>query len=284
MNGCVELLIQQGITYFVSVTPMEYRISKNCESIRMEDARSAAFYALGVAIKTNSTVVLMVPGEYISSTYTAVTEAWFQKARLVVVAVYQRVSEVKTAWMDRCILDQLICRSDELAQYNHLIPKMLQKKGPILINLIDNNPVHTGIDYTQVLSVLKSVADSKTEIICYNTKMNFGENDFSVHVIDKKHKYGVLSKYIGGAAVTDMGILCCTADCVLVDVNIFRTRYANKNMKIVVVDKEDELKRNHIDQWIKSNDWNYFETDIDNRQMFQDFYKSNKAAVLTIGG
>ena len=51
-----------------------------------------------------------------------------------------------------------------------------------------------------------------------------------------------------------VGYLLCDTECMLVDINIFRTRYANGNMKIAVLD-DGKLKDNQIDQWITSNGW-----------------------------
>lgn len=69
-----------------------------------QDSRSAVFYAMGQAIKEKRTVGVFVPGAYLPSAYTALTEAWFQKANIIVVAFYDKVSEVKTTWADRCVL------------------------------------------------------------------------------------------------------------------------------------------------------------------------------------
>ena len=67
-----------------------------------EDARSAAFFAMGLSVKRKEPVTILLPGMYLPSIYTALTEAWFQKTELVVLAFYHRISEVNTAWSDRC--------------------------------------------------------------------------------------------------------------------------------------------------------------------------------------
>ena len=51
-----------------------------------QDARSAAFFAMGMSIKQKEPIMLLIPGEYVANIYTAITEAWFQKAEMVVYA------------------------------------------------------------------------------------------------------------------------------------------------------------------------------------------------------
>ena len=56
-----------------------------------QDARSAAFFAMGMSIKQKDPITLLLPGEYLTNIYTAITEAWFQKAEVIVYAFYKKV-------------------------------------------------------------------------------------------------------------------------------------------------------------------------------------------------
>lgn len=230
----------------VVVAPVEYP-----GAVQYEDARSAAFYAMGIAVKENTPVTLVVPGRYLASTYTAITEAWFQKANVIVIAVYEKVSEVKTAWMDRCVVQTGTYGPDENEAFLQALEHAKGAYGPVLLNRVGAVPAEQPVDYSRILAVLSKVADGK-EILAY-----YAQNceDLPVRQILAEDKYGVLSRYIGMSAVKDVGILLCPARCVLLDANIFRNRYANANMKIILVDEEEKLKKLDFAQWISGNGW-----------------------------
>lgn len=215
-----------------------------------QDARSAAFFAMGRAIKSQKSVVLLIPGEYLANTYTALTEAWFQKANIVVFALHTKLNKIKTTWADRCILKTLTIEMDELLQYEQEITECFAAHGPVLINILYKNKVEEKNDYSNLISIIVRIKKN-AKFICYNSINNTTDNIINIPVA---HKYGVISKYIGMSVVKECGYLLCDANCVLVDVNIFRTRYANQNMKIIILD-DGRIFENGIDQWISSNGW-----------------------------
>lgn len=211
------------------------------------DSRSAAFYAMGKSIKLSKAVVLLLPGEFLSSTYTAITECWFQKAPVIVIALFEKISDVKTSWMDRCVLSTLTAGSEEEDLVKDFLITNSNNNGPVLLNLVGSMHCIEKRDYSEALKILAGKS-----VITFNGKDS--------NSIPYKYKYGVISKYIGSSIIKDSGILLCTSDCVMVDVNVFRTRYANKNMKIAVFD-DGALCNNNIDSWIQSNGWNCRTTD-----------------------
>lgn len=235
--------ICKNARHVISVHPID--IEGNNNTCSFNDARSAAFYALGLAIKEKEPVYLLVPGAFVTSTFTAVTEAWFQKANVIVIAFFERVSDVKTAWMDRCVLDTLTVGENEQELFAEFIQRNTGVNGPVLLNVVCQRSDVEKTDYKDAMKYLES-----GPIIAFNgEKLSHGIN------VDYRHKYGLLSKYIGMSSVKDCGVLLCTADAVLVDVNIFRTRYANANMKIVIIDNDGSITLNGIDDWITSNGW-----------------------------
>ncbi len=64
---------------FVTVAPISLENEKN---IMMPEVQH--FFAMGRTMKEKTTVGLALPGAYLASTYTAITEAWFQKVNVVV--------------------------------------------------------------------------------------------------------------------------------------------------------------------------------------------------------
>ncbi len=259
----------------VAVSPID--IGDEFEFVQYKDARSAAFYAMGSALKESRRITLMVPGQYISSIYTAVTEAWFQKADITVIAFYHKVSDVNTQWFDRCLQMHATYGMNEEGIRGYL-EKSKSVKGPILLNVVGCKVNEKLTNYDGIVDILKQVDSAKESFICYNPS---AVTD-AVKPIHETHKYGIVSKYIGMSIVKDQGYLLCNAECLVVDVNVFRSRYANKNMKIIVLD-DGTIKENNIASWIESNNWlcrRVEELDIETAKWF---ISNDKQTVLIVG-
>lgn len=239
------------------------------------DARSAAFFAMGMSIKEREPITLLLPGEYLTNVYTALTEAWFQKAEMIVYAFHKKVSDVKTSWAHRCAktitihIDEYEEKADEITAYHHM-------HGPVLINVVGIDLEEPQIDYSAEITAISEV-DKLAKFLCYNSK-----ELTVVSNIKAEYKYGVLSKYIGMSITKNVGYLLCNSNCMLVDVNVFRTRYANGNMKIVVLD-DGLLKENQIDKWIISNGWKCKRTEQMNHEAAKWLKDQNVQAILIIG-
>lgn len=238
--------------FVVTVTPVELPGAK-----QYRDARSAAFYAMGAAVKTGQSVLLVIPGHDLVSTYTAITESWFQKANVIVVALFEKVSDVKTFWMDRCVLRAATFSADEQSAIEEMVASGCGLSGPVLINLTGFATKEKPINYSAVMKAL-CAADPNVKMTAF-----FPENDDSQNVVavPVRDKYGIISKYVGMSVAKDVGVLLCPAQCVLLDINIFRTRYANGNMKIVLLDENGALDDLNVAQWICGNGWAYLESD-----------------------
>ena len=136
------------------------------------------------------------------------------------------------------------------------------------------------IDYTAVFKQLDKEMLTPRVLNCYkpaNDKTEFG---FEIKAIMEEHAYGVISKYVGGSAVADIGYLICPIECALIDINIFRTRYANSNMKIILIDLKKEAKEQGIDQWIESCKWQCFRYMEHDMTIISEFCNSECASVL----
>ena len=241
-----------------------------------QDARSAAFFAMGMSIKQKEPITLLLPGEYLTNIYTAITEAWFQKAEVIVYAFYKNVSDVKVNWADRCA-KTITIHVDEYEKKEKEIKSVFHMHTPVLINIVGVYIEEQQIDYKTIIDFIKDV-DSSAEFLCYNSRKT-GD----VTNIDKSYKYGIISKYIGMSLEKKIGYLLCDASCIFVDVNIFRTRYANKNMKIVVID-DGHLKENQIEEWAISNGWGCKYIEHMDRDAAKWLKEQNKQSILIVGG
>lgn len=257
----------------ITVTPVELPGAK-----QYQDARSAAFYALGIAVKKSQPVTLVVPGHYLSSTYTAITEAWFQKANVIVIALFEKVSEVKTAWMDRCVLQTATFGAEEAASFAEALEAARGIPGPALFNLTGTAPAETPVDYSTVLASLRKAAPD-AKVWAYHPLKT---GDTNLEAVAAQDKYGVLSRYIGMSGVKNVGILICPARCALLDINIFRTRYANQNMKIILLDEDRQLAELNVAQWVQSNGWACLTADDADTDSCRWLLAQQRQAVLMI--
>lgn len=273
------------ITELVAVSPVMITETmcrgKHC--VVMDDARSAAFFAMGEAIRQNEKVAVIVEGMYLTDMYTAITEAWFQKAGMIIFAIYDNINDIKTAWLDRCIDRTITCMEKELDKYSNEIYGE-QSSNLTLVNLVREQEEKTVIDYEGILEQLSQVCGKDRQVICYNADANMDTHGLDIQNIDIRNKYGVLSKYIGAAAVGSDAILCCTTECVVVDVNIFRTRYKSNNMKIIIYDTMDRIHKKGIDTWIESNDWRCIRTVTDDTKAYEEFMTCDEGCVLILKG
>ena len=278
MNVINDLLMKIGVENIVWVVPAEAAEG----SVRFDDARSAAFYAMGTAVKTGKNCALIVPGEYITNTLTAVTEAWFQKANLLLIGVFTDLRDLRTAWIDRCLNGQVTLRDTEIDEHMEEIEAILALKGPKMISVLTDPVKSRGADYSEMIRCLRSCGAENVAISCYNADLS-AEETAGITNIPARYKFGTISKYIGGSAVLDRGILLCTPECILVDINIFRTKYLNANMKIAILDEEEIIRAKGIDEWFASNGWTVINAAPEEESAYRSFLESDKASVLIAG-
>lgn len=277
MEKIYDRFLKNGIQYFVSVYPLKFPDAYNVLYVR--DARSAGFYAMGIALKNNSPVVVFVPGEYIANLYTSITEAWFQKAKIIVVATYNSVQQMKTSWMDRCTIKNFSLSYQEFIDEKEFEHDTFSANGPVAINLLYLSKMKMVEAYDEIISKIKQI-DPYGKFISYACDNDNIEKNI-IYNVEQRHLYGALSKYIGASVVKKIGYFVCNIDPLLVDLSIFRTRYANGNMKIAINDCHAVINDKKIDEWFLKNNWCIFR-DTSNDEI-KHFCKSDKPSIL-IGG
>lgn len=260
--------IREGKTD-IKVVSTIYTKENNVECIN--DARSAAFYAFGEERKRGS-AVLIINGYELQSAYTAITEAWFQKANLWIIALYENYDEINTTFLNRCVNKSILidCES-AIDKIDDNLRKVI---GPKLINVMDTYYDTNTNDYSDIISKVEAI-DETIEIITFNGKDRDNKN------IENIYRYGILSKYLGKTAVSEKNsILICTSDVFLLDLNIFNNRYITEKFKIIVQDKDSTIKNRNIDKWIESNGISMYLGDGNIEQLI----RNNKPGILIMGG
>ncbi|MBP3596057.1 MAG: hypothetical protein J6J60_01460 [Clostridia bacterium] len=275
----INLLKDNKVTRFVIGDEINFKLNiENC--IKIDDVRSAAFYAFGESKIKNENVVLIVNGEYLPSVYTVLTEAWFQKTNLVVIALYNSIYDVETHYLDRCLVKNIKFIEKDFNQFKDGIEQSLKLIGPKLFNVVsERNEDKYKYNYNNVLEIVDKNLNDNFDVYLYNSDiLNNNFKKLKCINIESKYKYGIISKYAAMITENNKKILVCDTNCLKVDSNIFNNRYINNSFKIILINKEEN---NNYQEWIASNDIKVI-TCVDLNSHVKEFLKSEVPTVLIV--
>lgn len=221
----------------------EQIVSNVVETI--SDVRSATFYAYGLAKQLCKPVLLLIDEDYISSAYTGLTEVWFQRIPVIVLA-YNSKDVDASRYLERCV--DTVYRITESSDTKSIVEKTACATGPVLIRIQGISIPEKKIDYTEIVLDLKKSSDSS--ILLYNPKPECVAE--GVEYIVPSHKYGILSKYIGLLRGGKKKTLCISESCLLLDANVFNMRNFPSNF-CLCIKKEDGATINRIKEWAENN-------------------------------
>ena len=252
---------------------------------KINDIRSATFYAFGQSKILNDNVVLIIDGKFISNTYTALTEAWFQRANVIIIALYNSFYEINNRYLDRCTLSNKIIFEKDLKNMKMKLKEDLRKNGPKIYNIIvdwkfvleDNS-----IDYTNELINLKTILKDNDEVYLSNSnKAEF--EDLKIFNIDYKYRYGIISKYVGYLLEkkSSKQILICDEETFMLDSNVLNNRYMSPNFKIIL--KHNKEINFEVKKWCEKNKIKYIEYS-NNLDEYKNMYNSTDAIIMIIRG
>lgn len=241
-NGCCEIIFSEEYLKkdIISIFGKE-------NSHHIADVRSATFFAFGQAKIHCNSVLLVVNEEYISNCYTALMEAWMQRSKIIVVS-YNSSSYKSTLYLERCV--DYVTEIKDIDSIPSILNLVNTFKGPILLKVpfIVNND--NKIDYNQIITSLYNTYDNNG-ILCYNAKEE-NLNIKGVINIEQRHKYGVLSKYIGMLASGKRYILCIPDYLLLLETNVFNLRNIPSTFMVVIIGTNDKIM-DMLEPWIDSN-------------------------------
>lgn len=249
------------------------------------DLRSAAFFSLGNSNLDEKGTILILEGEYLANIYTAMTESWFQRKQIIVIALYGKYDDIKCEYIKRCMPNIINIYSEDIKVYQNEINSALTQNYPCLINVIVkmDGIYEKKNDYEEILKKLSSFLGKSDEVFIYNSTGKKYNYDFTIKNIEAKHKYGILSKYIGYVIAKEQKIILCVPTEILkIDLNIFNNRYTNSNIKIILFGNKGDEKA--ISNWIKENKINVeFFKDVTEKEL-KEFYNSDKPEIIFVGG
>ena len=259
-----DVICEEGVSQILQNT-FNFRIVK--------DVRSATFEALGISKMKDNRVALIVDERYLSSVYTAITEAWFQRINVLIVTYNANLYQ-SLEYIDRCIVGKsLLLDSSDIGILSDAI--RLQN-GPYLLRssiTIDEDP---SIDYVAIAKLIDKHITEKDTVFFYNPT-DIIKSTANIQIIKPKYKYCVVSKYIGYLlGKTDCKcILCIPESLFAYDTNIFNFRSIPENFCIIVMADTSGLME-RIESWICSNDI------ILNDVNIQDFSFTGRKEVIYI--
>ena len=241
-----NLVVNRDVLDRISKADSEYVLSQN--PVIVTDARSSAFRAFGIAKQLpNSKTVLLMDGTAIESTYTALTEMFFQEIPLLVIAVFQKGEDFSLGYLERCC-DVLNAVREDDAEDGYQFEEHRFK--PTVLPVILNQKTERTVDYGYILDELDSFLSSDDILFCYEPEQK-KEYSYEIKAVSRRYKYGTLSKYMGYSLVSlKRCLLLITPDIIDIDINIFNNRYLSDKVKIIVFGTEnyDEMKT-----WLESN-------------------------------
>ena len=278
MKEILKLLEDNKITDVIIGDVLELDNLEKFTVTRITDIRSAAFYAFGQSKITNKNVALIIDGEYLANVYTVLTEAWFQKTNLIIIALYDSFYNIETNYLKRCLVSDIKFLDKDINLFKDKIISSFNLVGPKLYNIVIGKISTNQNNYDKILEKLLPLMKEKETIITYNS------NNINCKCIwknvDKKYKYGILSKYVAMTTEHDeKTILLVTNECIEIDSNIFNSRFMNNSFKLIILDKNNRV--NDYIKWIKSNDINIIECDNLDKDI-NKLYTENKPTVLVV--
>lgn len=278
MKEILELLEKSKITDLIIGDDLEVNNFREFNITKINDVRSAAFYAFGQSKITNRNVALIIDGEYLANTYTVLTEAWFQKTNLIVIALYDSFYNIETNYLKRCLVSDIKFLDKDINFFKDKIVSSFSLIGPKLYNVVVDKVSVNKNNYNNILEKLLPLMKKEETVMTYNS-VNINCKCIWKNV-DRKYKYGILSKYV--AMITEHSekmILLVTDECIEIDSNIFNNRFMNNSFKLIILDKNNKV--NDYIKWIKSNDINIIECDNLDKDI-NKLYTENKPTVLVV--
>jgi len=271
--GVDNVVVEKGLNLFNRLQSS----SKEIQIDVIEDVRSATFFALGLSQKSNKPVVLVVNGDYLSNSYTGLTEAWYQRRPIIVICLYDRVLNEDVSYLKVCTQDIFKVQTED--DFKNSIDNLHTLTTPVIFMIEEKRnsfTTHNFLDLNQILKFLNS--DDK--LFVYETLSSVEQEDSRLNIISKKDKYGIISKFMGFCiGFKEKAILVTVAESIKLDMNLFNNRYMNKNFKVIVIGLIDDLE---IDNWLYSNQITIMHSKILSDDIVRNFIDLQAACILFV--
>ena len=218
--------------------------------VEVKDARSTVFEAFGILKMTEKPVAIIIDEIELSSTLTALTEAWFQRKDLVIVTINSNLYK-HFDYLDRCVVSNSLLLPD--TNEVDILNELKMQHGPHLIRTAIQTAKEASVDYSQIYQKLEGTLTDQDIVFFYHPQPLKTDVIFRQKNIMPQHKYCAISKYVGFClGSTGRPILCIPERLLAYDSNIFNIRNLPKSFFVIVVaDGSGYLA--DLRPWIESN-------------------------------
>ncbi len=275
-KGLKFVVVSSDVQQIISFLPEKLKSGLTIEII--DDVRSATFFANGAANRLNTPVLLIVGYKFLANCYTGLTEAWFQQLKVITVALAETSEIVNYAYLRPCIRAGITIDSADLNAHQKVLEDSLVAFGPTLLCVrYDHPPIRT-MGYQSILDELNKVLSSKDTVFYYGGLNNDTGYVFKLKTIQDKHKYGVISKYVGYSYASGCNsYLVIPLELLKYDTNIFSTRYITQSLKILFIsDNDSKLPI----AWFEKNSLDCKVVDYLDQSILSQFISSSNPSAL----
>lgn len=280
-KGYIDIIYTFDIKSEIKESDKEY-INNNFQINNIKDVRSATFYALGKE-NLHKNCIILVNGDDLQSTLTGITETWFQKLNVFVIALYKKYDDIKTDFIRRVMPNIIRIYDEDFSEYKSLILKATAHCTPSLITL-KYDTVDIEYDYNNFIKLLSKILKKDDEVFFYNPN-NVLNNNFNIKSIKSKYKYCIISKYMGYiTGIKKKSLLCIPAKLLLLDLNILNNRYINENFKVILFNAEEVKEDDTLEKWIENNNIKSKYINKNDEDVLNEFWNLEEPAILLVKG
>lgn len=231
----------------------EHLIEKSEEVVLIDDARSATFYCLGLSQIEKKKVVLLTDEIGLSSCYTGIMEAFFQKIGFDIIVFGEKIPDLYKKFT------------------NIYINEQPEKEDGINLILITEVGVLEEKHFLCEMTI-----EDLNKLKPYKITSNIELTSTNENLAELECEIGCISRYIGNIQISPYVLICSIED-LYNEINVFNCRYINKNFKIVVVGNKND-KSTSIEDWLCENGFSIFSE----MESLMDFVGSDRPSVLFV--
>ena len=248
----------------------------------INDSRSATFFSLGKENLHRKSIVI-INGNELQNILTGITETWFQKLNIIVIALYKKYDDIKTDFIHRVIPNIVKIYEDNYKEYESLILKAAKSYSPTLITL-KYELLDIKYNYNNLIRSIEKILNSEEEVILYNMADSVENKKIIIKNIESKYKYCMVSKYMGYIiGKRKKTLLCMPAKLILLDLNILNNRYIDDNFKIILFEY-NKIEEKLLENWIDYNKIKTISTNNLDENIINEFWNLKEPTVLLVKG
>jgi hypothetical protein len=259
--GCTNLILTSDVIFVLEIISKN---QKNGLTINViDDARSATFFALGRINVTGKPVILFTSSEGLASSLTGLTEANYQYLPLIIFSIGEEHSDLNIECYKFVTKKVLIATENEKGLIFQLEDYFHNKWfKPLLIQLKYKRATSSNKKNISSYDVTKCILNA-----CVSHSQIFIEDNLDtevmriaeqkeVYVNSKKSLYGVISSFLGHAAVNaNVQYLVTSYDKIIKEINVFNLRYIKNNVVIIYLKALNNKQK--FDSWFVGNNFKF---------------------------